>query len=92
MRLLMLTLAALTWSHTAKAENPDWVRENTRLVDVQPCTDNATGEHGTCFLSVDEPVFYMTFVQDGEPVFIRRVIPGQPYETIWRARPPGTSL
>ena len=65
--------------------DPEWVRENSRLIDIKPCTDQESGEEGHCFLSVDEPLIYMTFVQNGEPVFIRRVAPGQPYETIWRA-------
>lgn len=85
MRHFAIALSLALFPSGALAENPDWVRENTQLVRVMPCTDNESGERGTCFLSVDPPVTYMTFVQDGQPVFIRRVVPGQPYQTIWRA-------
>ena len=101
MRNICIALSlSLFLSGTSSAQvtvDPDWILANTELVHVADCTDQESGERGTCFLSEDGPVIYMTFVQDAEPVFIRQVVPGQPYQTIWRAddsavEPVGTPL
>jgi hypothetical protein len=72
---------------------PDEVAEHETFRHQAPCADTESGEWGTCFLFGNEGNFYLVFVQNGEPVFMRHVVPPTPYQTIWRADTPlGTSL
>lgn len=87
LRPILLGLLLVHVASTTKAEvTPEWIRQNTQLVYVTDCTDEESGERGTCFLSQDASFIYMTFVQDNQPVFIRRMIRseiGVTYEQIW---------
>ncbi len=72
---------------------PDDVLRQYPLIDRGPCTDNESGERGFCFLFRAGDGFYMVFMQNDAPVFMRHVVPPNPYQTIWRADTPlGTSL
>jgi hypothetical protein len=86
MKVLALLLA-LFFPSVATALTPDDVRERYPLMQRNSCTDNETGEQGICFLFEAPYGFYMVFVQQGQPVFLRRVVPPAAYETIWRATP-----
>jgi hypothetical protein len=79
---------SLSGAATAETVTPDWILANTELVHVADCTDQESGERGTCFLSQDATNIYMTFVQDAEPVFIRRTMP-MGYEQVWPEQQPG---
>jgi hypothetical protein len=50
---------------------------------VGPCSDQETGEKGTCVMSQDKDGNYFTsFWQDGVMMFIRKPVVGG-YETVW---------
>lgn len=86
--LMMLTVC---FASQAGALTPDEVAAQFPVVQQGPCTDNETGDGGTCFLFRSEDGFYVVFVQNGEPVFMRHVVPPEPYVEVWRA-PAGISL
>jgi len=92
--LAIVTLfASLAMTAVMAQTTPDDVLRQYPMIDRGNCTDNESGERGFCFLFRDGPGFYMVFTQDGEPVFMRHVVPPAPYQTIWRADTPlGTSL
>jgi hypothetical protein len=84
MRTYVLATALLLPS-VGLALTPDEVRNQYPLFNQAPCTDNETGEQGHCFLFMAEDGnVYLVFTQSGEPVFVRFVRRGQPYEEVWR--------
>ena len=72
---------------TTKADiTPDYVRDNFALVHETPCRDRITEDLGYCYMFIDQQAtYYMVFVQDGQPVFIRQVLEEGGYETLWTA-------
>jgi len=70
---------------------PNEVANQYPLVERRPCTDNESGEPGFCFLFQAGDGYYMVFTQDDAPVFMRHVVPPNPYVEVWRA-PQGVSL
>jgi len=67
---------------------PNDVRERFPLIQRAPCTDQESGEGGLCFLFDAGNSFYMVFTQQGVAIFMRHVVPPNPYQTIWRADTP----
>ena len=94
MKAILFALFAMMAS-MATAETsltPDQVRERYPFAGAGQCTDNESGEQGFCHMFAGKGYFYLVFVQDGKPVFMRYVKPPEPYVTVWRSRPLGTSL
>jgi hypothetical protein len=92
MRYLAIVTASLAMTASMvtgqTAPTPDTVREQYPLVESMSCTDRESGERGFCFLFDAGGSLYMVFAQDGEPVFMRHVIIGQPYVEVWRTDTP----
>lgn len=86
-----LTLLLVLGASAAKADiDPDWVRQNTALLGHGECTDQETGQEGYCVVSWDGTHYYMTFLQGGVPVVVRRTTE-QGYEQVWPEHRPGGS-
>lgn len=82
---LVVCLPLLVSTSEAQELTPEIIREQFPEITRVTCNDHESGEMGICHgFSAPDGTFYMVFVQGHEPVFMRRVLPGQPYETIWR--------
>lgn len=68
---------------TATALTPDDVRTQYPLVTLGACTDTETSESGYCFIFDAGQGMYLVFVQNGAPVWMRYLEPGQPYHQVW---------
>jgi len=90
LKILVLCVAILTPSTTV-ADTPEFVRDNYPLVTAGGCEDQVSGEQGVCFIFATSGGFYLVFVQDGKPVFMRYIVPPNPYVEVWRA-PRGVAL
>jgi hypothetical protein len=90
--LVLLTVVTMAGNGLAETSlTPDDVRERYTLIQRAPCTDDESGAEGTCFLYQAPNEYYLVFVQRGQPTFMRHVVPGMPYQTIWR-NTPGTNI
>jgi hypothetical protein len=88
----LLALCLALWATTTNADiTPDQVLEMYPLYQHAQCEDNETGDKGTCFMFKAGEDFYLVFVQEGKPVFMRYIKPPNPYVEVWRA-PQGVSL
>jgi hypothetical protein len=91
--IVSLSVFTAMMVNQATALTPDDVLRQYPLLESGPCVDNESGERGFCFLFRSGDGYYMVFMQDDAPVFMRHVVPPNPYQTIWRADTPlGTSL
>jgi hypothetical protein len=54
-----------------------------RILEKARCTDSESGEQGRCIVIGVGKALFMVFHDQRGPVFLRRVIPGIPYQTIW---------
>ncbi len=84
MKGLLLALCLALGATTTRADEPPPVPEGgLNFYYETPCTDNETGAAGYCYLgqAVDGTT-YLTFFQDGELMFIRKIT-GETYETVW---------
>jgi len=70
---------------TAQGATPTEVANQYPLMMSQSCTDNETGDAGTCNIYSAGDGLYLVFVQNGEPVFMRHVVFHEPYVEVWRA-------
>lgn len=91
MRYFAILLLALLAS-PGFALTPNEVRERYTLIQRGECVDRESGEAGYCFFYQAPDRKYVVFVQNGVPILVRHVLPGQPYETVWRSRPLGLPL
>lgn len=80
----ILALCLVLVASTTRADEPPPVPEGgINFFYESPCEDNETGQAGHCYVGVDvEGNTYLTFFQDGELMFIRKVI-GDTYEVVW---------
>lgn len=53
------------------------------LVQEAPCRDHESGDQGHCYIVEYNGVTLLVFHDQEGARFIRRVLPGQPYETVW---------
>lgn len=91
MKMLYAVLLVL-FATTAMSQTVLPIPSDAQLVHQGDCTDNESGERGFCQLGeTPDGTIYVVFYQNNQPVFVRRVFPGKPHETIWSA-PVGTSL
>jgi hypothetical protein len=97
MHYLVIVIASLVMmASTARGQTtltPDDVLRQYPMIDRGACTDNESGERGFCFVFQTGDGYYLVFTQNQAPVFMRHVVPPNPYRTIWRADTPlGMSL
>lgn len=84
MRYIITLLAVLIASAVGAVEVP--IPPDAVLLHQGPCRDSETEQDGFCQLGrTPDGTIYMLFYQDQRPIFLRRVTPGQPYETIWQS-------
>lgn len=92
MKMLYAVLLVL-FATSAMSQTAIPIPNDAQLVYQGECIEDESGERGFCQVGeTPNGTIYLIFYQEGEPVFVRRVHPGQPYETIWQARPLGQSL
>lgn len=93
-RIPVLVLPLVLAAFMTKAEEPitpDQVREKYPLALSGPCQDNESKLKGGCYMFArPDGRFYMVFVHDGKPLFMRLTHEGG-YETVWHA-PEGVLL
>lgn len=90
--ILVSCIVLMTATKALADLTPDEVRDRYPMVSTAPCTDEESGERGHCYLFWAGNGYYLVFVQDREPVFMRYMEPPEPYETVWRSRPAGIAL
>lgn len=88
MILLVVFLALPASAEDFAKYHPDNVLNNGMLQVAGNCTDNESGESGSCFLFSMDGESVMIFVQERQPIFVRRVT-DQGYEQVWPEHQPG---
>lgn len=53
------------------------------VIERGACTDDATRVSGYCWFVVKDGITYLIFHDDQGALFIRRIIPGVGFRTIW---------
>jgi len=83
MRALLALSLVLSATMTMASPPPPSPDGGLQQLGSEPCTDAATLQEGTCYVSRDiHDNIYVSFLQEQGLMFIRKLVAGG-YETIW---------
>lgn len=84
MRQFILVLVAVFATLKAEASPMPALPQDVSIVGTSECVDHESKQKGICFMfSQSNGDFWMVFVQDDQPKFMRWVPKGEDYQNVW---------